>query len=207
MKISHPRSCHTILILVYATLTLVGLVQAAPPDKAREHFFASMKTSQQKPAAQTKTVGSPTGLVFSDTLEGGGVIVGFDFWTSNYSGRILVVNGVCPIYQNSKGRLRGKPHGNRIGNLTTVEAREGYAVSGLTAKAGDRLDRVQVEFMRINFATLNLEPATIYKSNWVGGTNSRYERHLTGGGKPIIGIFGAGGDELDRFGLLYYAPK
>ncbi|MDB6137410.1 MAG: hypothetical protein JWO94_482 [Verrucomicrobiaceae bacterium] len=208
MNTFHQSLSRALLILAFIVPTLAGRVQAAPPDKVQEHFFAAMKAGQEKPAVagHTKTVGSPTGLMYSDTLASGGIIVGFDFWTSNY-GKFLVINGVCPIYQNAKGRTRGKPHGNRNGNLTTLEARDGYAVSGVTAKAGDRMDQAQVEFMRINFATLNLEPGTIYKSKWVGGSGGRYERHLTGGDKPVIGIFGASGDELDRFGLLFYAPK
>ncbi len=199
--------CFRPLALVSVLVLASPALAAAPPDKAHEQFFAMVKAASRKASlSSTRTVGSATGIEYSDTLGGGGVIVGFDFWTSNYT-QHLVVNGVCPVYQTASGRVRGKARGYRVGNLITVEAREGFAVSGVTAKSGDRMDRVQVEFMRINYPTRDLDPNSLYKSGWVGGKGGLKDHHLTGGGKLIVGIYGASGDELDRFGLLYLGTK
>ena len=196
-----------LLCSLLVVLAIPAPVKAAPPDKSHEAFFALLKAGSKNPAiAKTKTVGAPTGIQFSETQATGGVLVGFDFWTSNYN-NALVVNGICPVYETAQGRVRGKVRGYRVGNHVTVEARPGFAVSGIRAKAGDRMDRVQVEFMRINYPTRDLDPGTQYHSDWVGGKGGKAEHHLTGNGKLVIGIFGASGDELDRFGLLYLDLK
>lgn len=194
-------------VVLLALSPIVRSAPAAPPGKDEGTFFAIVKAGSKKPLlARTKTVGSATGIEYFDTQGEGGIIVGFDFWTSNYT-QHLVVNGVRPVYQTIKGRVRGKARGYRVGNLITIEAREGFAVSGMTAKSGDRMDRVQVEFMRINYPTRDLDPNSLYKSGWVGGKGGIKDHHLTGGGELIVGIYGASGDELDRFGLLYLDPK
>lgn len=191
----------TTFFLVAALLALAYPVSTAP-GTAPEPFFAAVKAGSKKASlSRTKTVGAPTGIDYFDTQGDGGIVVGFDFWTSNYTNH-LVINGVCPIYQTTKGRMRGKARGYRVGNLVTAEARDGFAVSGVTAKSGDRMDRVQVEFMRINYPTRDLDPNSLYKSGWIGGKGGIKDHHLTGGGKLIVGIYGASGDELDRFGLL-----
>ena len=198
-------------LLLLALAFIAGLAPRAVPaaeSAAQQRFFASLKADGKKTVLmKTRTVGSPTGIEYADTApEGKGLIVGFDFWTSNY-GQTLVVNGVCPIYLTPKGKVRGKKRGYVIGNLVTVEARDGFAVSGVAVKGGDRMDQVQVEFMRIDYAKQSLEPATLYKSAWTGGKGGRRERQLTGNGKPVLGIHGASGDALDRFGLLYVETK
>lgn len=201
------RTTPFLAALLLALFTIVSTAPAASPGKAQEPFFGAVKAGSKKATlSRTKTVGAPTGIDYFDTQGDGGIIVGFDFWTSNYT-QHLVINGVRPVYQTPKGRVRGKARGYRVGNLITVEAREGFAVSGVTAKAGDRMDRVQVEFMRINYPTRDLDPNSLYKSGWTGGKGGIRDHHLTGGGKLIVGIYGASGDELDRFGLLYLDPK
>ena len=204
MNTSRPLLLTALLVLV------AGLAPQAPAavPAAQQRFFTSLKADGRKTVlVKTKTVGSPTGIEYADIApEGQGLIVGFDFWTSNY-GQSLVVNGVCPIYLTPKGKVRGKKRGYVIGNLVTVEARDGFAVSGVAVKGGDRMDQVQVEFMRIDHAAQSLEPATLYKSAWTGGKGGRRERQLTGNARPVVGIHGASGDALDRFGLLYVETK
>ena len=61
-----------------------------------------------------------------------------------------VVTGIRGIYLGPKGRAVGPLHGTVQGQPITVEAKAGFAVSGLGVKAyGDAVQRFQVFFMRI----------------------------------------------------------
>jgi hypothetical protein len=179
----------------------------AQPASAQERFFSDAKIDALDPSVgRTRTIGAPTGIEYADVKPEGGIIIGFDIWKGNYQ-KLLVVFGIQPIYLTPHGKVRGKRRGGQAGQATTVEAHEGFAVGGIEAKGGDRVDQLRVIFMRINPVSFNLDPGTSYKSDWIGGKGGGRDHQLLPGGKPVIGIYGGSGSELDRFGLLYLDRK
>lgn len=175
-----------------------------PPTqlKPEQRFHATLSAAQGSSPGKTSTVGGPTGDEYLEMAPPGAVLVGFDVWTGNYRNS-LVIRGICPIFQSGNERSRGSKYGTCSGAPTTIEPKPGFAVGGIDAKGGVRVDGFQAIFMRINYFGFALASAGSYKSEWVGGKGGR-ESRLVPNEKPIIGIFGGKGAEIDRIGLLFY---
>lgn len=177
---------------------------AATPE---QRFYATLAAAGTGTnLGKTDTVGAPTGTDYGDTQPEGAVLVGLDLWKGNFENN-LVIRGVCPIFQTATGRVRGPKRGNCDGSPTTTEAKPGFAVAGIEAKGGLRVDGLEIVFMRIHVSGIALDSSGSYKSEWVGGKGGGKPRRLVPNQKPIIGIFGGAGSELDRIGLLYYDRK
>lgn len=195
----------TLLLTLFAHAQQTGT--AASPATPAARFYAKMAEATQGPdVRRTATVGAPTGVEYAELPPAGGVLVGFDLWKGNFR-RFLVVSGIRPIFQTATGRVRGKTYGSEGGNLTTVEAKDGFAVAGIEVKGGERVDQLRVAFMKINYTGFNLDSVGAYKTEWIGGSGGGREQRLIPNQKPVVGIFGGSGRDLDRLGLIYLDLK
>jgi hypothetical protein len=206
--------------LAILTLTAIVIVlqcaagqQAQPTVAALSNidlrFFSQLKEAAARTDLEkTKKSGGGGGGSFAEVLPDGGIVVGFDVWQGSWAGH-RIIRGVRPIFQTAIGRVRGKSHGNTPGKPSvTVEANEGYAVAALEAKGGERLDGFQVLFWKIRPTMMRLDADGAYKSEWIGGEGGGKAKHpLSSDGRPVLGISGASGADIDRLGLIYAGPK
>jgi hypothetical protein len=190
----HPAPLSIALI----ASTILG--SFAEPSFLDRRFFDAMAAATP---AQTKAAGGSGGGEFYVVGDEGGVLIGFDLWIGSYGGH-TVISAICPIFQNASGVYRGRVCGTKRGSPTTVQAYPGYAVQGIHIRSGHRVDGIDVIFWKIDYAHLKLTGNGGYKSQLVGGEGgSKRRTPLAGGGRPVIGIYGGCGAELDRLGLVY----
>ena len=154
---------------------------------------------------RSRTIGGDKGNVFAIIRENGALLTGFAFHVGEYEGN-KVVQGIQPIFTTVEGKVRGPMLGTPVGLEIAVEAREGYAVAGLTGKGGHVLDGLEVSFMRIKDSRIALDPADSYASDWIGGPGGEAEAQLGGDGRPVVGIFGRAGVNLDALGVVQAPP-
>ena len=202
----------------HLTLTLIVLLLArgafgqapstpAPLSNLDQHYYSTLAAAAERVETEkTRQVGAKTGGAFHETYPGGAILVGFEVWQGDYSGH-PIIHGLRPIFEIQTGRVRGKNHGSTHGQPTaTIEAKPGYAVVPRSKHgAGDRLGRLPgAVFEDPPGFDIRLDAEGSYKSEWVGGHGGAKARHpLSSDGRPVIGILGGSGDDIDRLGLLY----
>lgn len=145
---------------------------------------------------RTEMAGGKGGGEFADTYTGA-FLVGMNLTTRHFAGH-LVIASVQSIYLTRLGRATSRAHGKADQTIVSLQARPGYAVGGIVGRSGDRLDGVKLIFMRIDGNRLN--PDDSYESEWVGGEGG-HETRLVSDGKPVVGVFGKCGAEMDGIGL------
>ena len=190
----------------FAAIAGPAFAQDPAPESAISARFYTTLADAAKSAVphKTKRVGGGGGGKFIDLLEDGAILVGFDVWKGDYAGN-EIIRGIRPIFQTATGRFPGGLHGEKVGHAITVEAKDGYALAAIDARAGDQLDSIRVLFWKIDFADVRLEAEGSYRSDWIGGRGGHKSLHpLTSNGNPVIGILGASGTGVDRMGLIYY---
>ena len=96
----------------------------------------------------------------------GAMLIGLSVTTHNFAGH-KVIGSVQAIYKRGGKEVTGDVHGHRHGKPVVLVAKTGYAVGGIIAIGGARLDGLQVVFMRQKGH--DLDPAKSYQSDWVGG--------------------------------------
>ena len=178
----------------------LGSAQTSPDAK----FYSTLAgESTPDQVEHTGKAGQGVGAPFEDRCPGG-ILVGFDVWYGNLTyGPHTVVDGVCPIFQTATGIVRGKKHGSTRGEPTAViQAKEGYAVATIEARGGDRLDGFKLVFWKINVFDASLDAEGSYESSWVGGNGGGRPLSVNSDGRPVVGIFGANGFEIDYLGLV-----
>jgi hypothetical protein len=121
-----------------------------------------------------------------------------------------VVKAIQPIYLTPEGRKdgrwRGRPiaeEGRSVQEPFRVEAHRGYAVGGIVARGSQRVNGFKVIFMRVRGD--ELDPADAYESQWLGGDGGGRELRL-GNGRPVVGVYGKAGADLDCLGLMQLQP-
>ena len=70
------------------------------------------------------------------------------------------------------------------------------------SRVSDRVDAMQVNFMRIKTLPFELDRKDSYSSEWIGGDGGS-PQELTGNGKPIIGMLARAGRALKALGLIH----
>jgi hypothetical protein len=104
------------------------------------------------------------------------------------------------MYQAERGPFMGRYYGYPSSKVVRAVAKPGYAVGGVTVKAGLGIDGFSVTFMEIKGDAL--DPEKSYKSDWLGGQGGGGPTPLAGDGSPVVGIFGkTSGDKVPRIGL------
>jgi hypothetical protein len=79
-------------------------------------------------------------------------------------------------------------------------AKPGYAVGGIHARVGLRVDGFEFIYMRIKGN--RLDPRDYYQSEWLGAPEGGGDRQLIGQGQPVVGIYGSYKDLLSGLGFL-----
>ena len=152
---------------------------------------------------RSRTVGGTRGGDFEEFPEDTAVLVGFRYTTSRLYGGHLTIKSIKPVFQSQKVQVEGTWHGRSWGDVRTVIAKEGYAVAGIIAKSGHRIDGIRVLFMKVRDGRLN--PDDTYRSRWIGGLGGGPETLCGYTGEPITGIFGRQGHDLDSLGFIHTA--
>ncbi len=116
------------------------------------------------------------------------------------SGRF--VQSVQPVYRRGKSIVEGKIYGPRPrdGVYLSLVAKEGYAVGGISGRAGAWIDGFSLIFMRIRGESL--EPADAYESPHVGGQGGNPQEPVNSQGAFIVGVYGGTGAYVDCFGFI-----
>jgi type II secretory pathway pseudopilin PulG len=137
---------------------------------------------------QSKTLGSG-GLdtEFNEYRTDGSLLVGFEVGND-----MLYLR---PIWLTPGGVEEfGTVYGKKSDAITTLKAKEGYAVSGIIApNAASRLDLIALTFAKqIPKKGLTTNKKDMYTSDWVGNLTSkdRAETVSALGGFPVLGIHG-----------------
>jgi hypothetical protein len=160
---------------------------------------ASMSGIRPPEIIKTERLGGGGGGAFDDMGPPGSLLVGFH----------VVVNGVVniiePKFRTPNGIVAGSTHGSNGGTEIDVMAKPGYAVGAIVVKPGDTVDGFRVVFMRVRGK--NLDPSDSYESQWMGGMGGGAETKLGGDGKPVIGIHGTSGTNIDSLGLVLLATS
>lgn len=146
----------------------------------------------------TDAAGGTTGKDFEQLAGDGGFLVGIRCSVGSWAGH-KVITSVAPVFASGTEKSLGTICGQKTKNEVSAEAKAGYAVGGIVAKTGNRLDGFKVIFMRRKGD--HLDPTDSYESDWIGGTGGG-ERRLGCDGKRVIGIFGRSGAQMDALGLV-----
>ena len=162
-----------------------GSVQPMPPPAA-----ATLSNTLPVGAKQTPLAGGKGGVPFVAADAEHRTVVGFRYAVGSWAGQ-PALRFLEPVYE--------RPEAERAGESV---AREGYAVGGLNANAGQYVHAVQVVFMRVK-ADGRLDPADSYTSDWLGTKTDASTTPLTGEGAPIIGVHGRKAAILDGIGLVF----
>lgn len=194
--------------VIMAALSCAAFGQEAVPSrplsKIDREFYSTLATDAREVVPeQTRKVGAMGGDAFAEVYPDGGLLVGFDVWLGDY-GSHRIIGGIRPVFETAGGRARGQSHGTTNGNPDVViEAKEGYAVAGLDARGGDRLDGFKVLFWKIHELDVSMDAEGSYQSAWVGGQGGSKPHPLSSNGQPVLGISGGSGVAVDRLGLIY----
>jgi hypothetical protein len=149
--------------------------------------------------ADTLPLGGQGGGWFREVSPGRVPISGFEVTTFNYGGHIAV-RSLRALCLGPGGYSGGETYGHPNGKPKTVVAKDGFAVGGIIARVGERFDGFKIVFMRRQGDALN--PQDWYASPWLGGPGGDAPMPLGCDGRPIIGILGRCGAEIDALGLV-----
>jgi hypothetical protein len=180
--------------------------QASAAPQTREPIdalFAKIDQALAMPRwKRTAAAGGNGGGAFEDRPKSPRLLVGFQVTTAPLGGN-STIKSLRPIYRTPGGVVHGNMHGHPVGGQIEVVARKGYAVGGFFAKSGHRVDGFKLVFMRI--AADGLDSSDAYQSAWIGGQGGGAVVEFTAKGKPVVGIFGRQGVDLDSVGLVLLA--
>ena len=111
---------------------------------------------------------------------------------------------VRPIYRVNGKEEFGQQFGKDLTGSVTLKAKDGYAVGGVTGKAGLWCNGFSLTFMKVK-ADGTLDPKDSYESEWVGFNGAERVFKVMSDGPPAVGIVGrrSSGTETTAFGLLY----
>jgi hypothetical protein len=139
--------------------------------------------------------------VFTDMAPAGGLLVGIDIGLGKFVDND-VIKTVRPIYRVNNKEVLGKQHGTDTSRVVRPSAKPGYAVAGLTIKAGLVVDCVSVTFMKVDDRG-KLDRKDFYQTPWIGGQGGRAPVRVAGAGIRVIGIIGkANKKDVTGLGLL-----
>ncbi|HEY1186974.1 MAG TPA: serine protease, partial [Gemmata sp.] len=132
----------------------------------------------------------------------GAVLIGVEARFGKF-GDLDIVRAVRPIYRvNGKEEL-GTQFGNDLKGAVTLKAKDGYAVGGVTGKAGWWCNGFALTFMKVK-ADGTLDPKDSYESAWAGFSGKGDVIRVMSDGPPAVGIVGKiVRTETTAFGLLF----
>jgi len=197
------RDPRTLFVGSYATTYKINRIVLTP-------FTGEGKKLTVEPAL-SRRIGVTEGAPFEDLAPVQGHLVGAFVTTEPYE-QNAVIKSIQPIFRVGNEARKGAIHGRQEGGGVTLLAPDGYAVSGIIARAGggprhegwDRIYGLRLTFMKIRGDAL--DPSDQKSSEWIGCQAGLSEFELTGGGRKVIGLYGRHGGNLDALGLIYQDP-
>jgi hypothetical protein len=154
-------------------------------------------------ATKPHRVGGSGGEDFEDLPADGHLLIGFKV-TLDVHGDRRIIRSLQPMFVGEHGMVEGQVQGEPIGRPRTIEAKPGYAVGAVAAVGRDRVNALQIVFMRIQGA--HLDPDDFYKSEKIGEPTMLLTETLAGDGEFVVGIFGKSGADVDNLGLVLIQP-
>jgi hypothetical protein len=167
-------------------------------EKERSRLPQVSQSIAKRPTKRTLAASGEGGGPFEEVAQDEALLSGLILHTGDFAGHEVLV-AIQPIFRTTTatrlGTLRGVPRGTAV----RLEAEPGYAIGGLSLHSGDRVDGLEIVFMKVKPG--GLDPADFYKSTWVGGKGGG-PVEISGNGNAIIGLYGATGSEFDSLGLI-----
>jgi len=179
-----------------AAASLVKLGQS--PEKLRE----AARANKAGRNVREGPIGGGGGSAFEDLTESSGLLKGVVITTADIGRGNIVITSIRPVFLTAGARAVGTTHGSERGGASTIMAKDGYAVGGLTLKAGESVEGLQITFMRVKPSGESLNPYDSYQSAWFGGTGGAGKRTLGGNGRRIVGLFGRSDNVVDAVGIV-----
>jgi len=132
----------------------------------------------------------------------GAVLIGVEARFAKFGGT-EIIRGVRPIYRVNGKEEFGEQFGSDLTGAVTMKAKEGYAVGGVTGKAGWWCNGFALTYMKIKAdGTLDLKDS--YEGDWAGFNGKGDIIRVMSDGAPAIGIVGKiVRTETTAFGLLF----
>src|SRR5262249_27625558 len=118
----------------------------------------------------------------------GAILIGVEVRFAKF-GNTDIARGLRPIYRVKGKEEFGHQFGNNLMGSVTLKAKEGYAVGGVTGKAGWWCNGFSLTFMKMK-ADGTLDPKDSYESEWVGFDGESEVFKVMSDGVPAIGIVG-----------------
>ncbi|MDB5309543.1 MAG: hypothetical protein JWO38_3745 [Gemmataceae bacterium] len=132
----------------------------------------------------------------------GAVLIGVEARFAKF-GDTDIVRAVRPIYRVNGKEEFGKQFGSDLTGAVTLKAKDGYAVGGVTGKAGWWCNGFSLTFMKVK-ADGTLDPKDSYEGEWAGFNGKGDVTRVMSDGAPVVGIVGKiVGTQTTAFGLLY----
>jgi hypothetical protein len=129
------------------------------------------------------------------------MLIGLELGMGKF-GKEDVIKAVRPIYRVGDKEVLGTQKGTQLSRVTTIKAKDGYAVGAITYKFGLNFDGCSLTFMKV--VDGKLDPKDSYESEWAGYIGRKTPSRITGDGTPAVGIAGRGSDrEVNGLGLLF----
>jgi hypothetical protein len=149
---------------------------------------------QPKVLSPGVTETQPEGGIFANKLyreyrEDGAILIGFEVGLGEVPDT-AVVTYLRPIWLTAKGEQFGTAYGRTKYSITTVKARDGYAIGGIRIKGGGAIEGLCFTFMRCGEKHLIAED--FYISDWYGEQTRKLHNadQPCGDGGFVIGIYG-----------------
>jgi len=156
------------------------------------------------PQLKTPSIGGQKdwGRPYRDLGPDNGILIGFEYTVGTTEQGWTVIESFTPLYLRAAGKARGTLRGTpKPGNPATVlEARPGFAVAAMEVRGGGCLDAFRITFMRYENGVL--DPSERYLSQWIGGEKGEVAKVLRTDMRPIVGVYGKAGGQINEFGLL-----
>ncbi|HWB61364.1 MAG TPA: hypothetical protein VG733_17915 [Chthoniobacteraceae bacterium] len=184
--------------------------QPVPMDAATEFrmkgFFDILQTQSANTGVARNTLDKhDRGKDFKDVPKQGGLLVGLIVTHGDWFGAPNL-HSVQPLFLTAQGEIQGDLHGGTGHDPVTLHAKPGYAIGAIWINDEQFLWALKVTYMKIDPLNHSLDPADSYDSEILGDIVKHPEHNpkkkLGGDGAPVIGIFGASGDEMNALGVV-----
>ncbi|UCG48724.1 MAG: hypothetical protein JSU94_02895 [Phycisphaerales bacterium] len=137
----------------------------------------------------TETVGGTGGSAFRNVDSQGRPVIGVQFALGSWAGG-KHVSRLTPLFDRSRAT---RPN--------TILAKEGYALGAIHVRAGEFVDAITLEFMKLNDGA-SLQLSDSYKADTIGSATSGTAKTITSDGRLIVGLHGRRGAMIDAIGLV-----
>ena len=128
------------------------------------------------------------------------VLVGLRLTSGRSDGPSSVsLTSIQPLYVRDGTLVEGRVYGDPKGDVVELRARDGFAVGAIKVVAAERVEGVQLIYMRLG--KRRLDTADAYSERWYGTSVFDQSSILAGDGRPIVGLTGMADRSLHAIGV------